>query len=436
MRRKPIFQMDNVMAATARRARNDGGNVPDDPKKAVDELMRAFEEFKQANDANLKQRDTLLDEKINKISTALDKFEPMNQKLTLAEQQAKAMQEQLDRVETILNRPDLPGGKSDREKENAEYKAAFDRVMRKHADGRDPQDVAIIQKRMASLVRGDDVSAGYLLAPPEMQAEILKDIVEITPMRSIATVRTIGTGSLKQPKKTGHTTATRVGETQTRTNTGDPTYGMIEIPAPEMFTRVEVSQQMLEDSAYDLMAELREDSAEQFAYKEGYEYINGLGAANQAEGILTNISIAEVVSGAAAAITADGLIKLWEALKSGYGRNALYGLNRSTIGAIRKLKTGDGQYMWVPGIANAVPNTINGSPYIEMPDMPNVGAGLYPVVYGDFRRGYIIVDRIMISFQVDFITGADNGLVVFRGRRRVGGGVRQAEAIKKLKISA
>jgi len=71
-----------------------------------------------------------------------------------------------------------------------------------------------------------------------------------------------------------------------------------------------------------------------------------------------------------------------------------------------------------------------------MPDMPNIGAGAYPVVYGDFKRGYIIVDRIAIAFQVDYTTGADNGLVVFRARKRVGGGVRQADAIKKLKISA
>lgn len=427
----PIFHMTQDMVRVARRARNDG-EAPN--KETVNELMHAFTEFKAANDENIKKRDVLLEAKIEKIGTVMDKFEPMNQQLTLASQQQKAMQEQLDQMQAIIQTPDLGGTSS--KKDAIEFRAAFDRVMRKPPQDRDPKDVAYIQTRMAALVRGDDASAGYLLAPPEMQAEIIKDIVEMTPMRAIATVRTIGTGSLKQPKKTGTTTATRIGEVNTRTNTGDPTYGMVEIPAPEMFARIEVSLQMLEDSQYDLLGELREDAVEQFSVKEGYEYINGTGAPNQAEGILTNGSVGEVVSGLATAIKADAIHDLWAALKTGYGRNAVFGLNRSTISAIRKLKDGQGQYIWVPGIAGNVPNTIDGQNYIEMPDMPNIGAGAYPVVYGDFKRGYIIVDRIAIAFQVDYTTGADNGLVVFRARKRVGGGVRQADAIKKLKISA
>src|SRR5574343_642684 len=169
---------------------------------------------------------------------------------------------------------------------------------------------------------------------------------------------------------------------------------MIEIQAPEMFARIEVSQQMLEDSGYDLIAELREDAAEQFAVKEGAEYISGAGAANQAEGILTNADVAQVVSGVAASIKADSIVDLFYALKTGYARNAVFGLNRSTLAAVRKLKSGDGQYLWQPGIAGTIPNMILGTTYVEMPDMPSIGADTYPIVFGDFRRGYVIVDRI------------------------------------------
>lgn len=398
----------------------------------VETVMHAFNEFKQANDANLKERDALLEAKIANASAALDKFEDVNQKLTLAEQQNKAMQDQLDRLEEILNRPSA-GVPAD---EHKKVVAAFDRIMRRPANERNPEDVAIVNKYQASLIKSDDVSAGYLLAPPEMETMIVKNIVESTPMRTLATVRTIGSGSLKQPKKTTSGSASRIGEVSTRTNTGDPAYGMIEIQAPEMFARIAISQQMLEDSGYDLLAELREDASEQFAVKEGAEYISGLGAANQGEGVLTNADVAEVVSGAASAITADGIISLIHAIKSGYAANAVLGLNRSTLGAIRKLKDGTGGYLWVPGIANAVPNTIGGARYVEMPDMPNVGAGLYPVIYGDFRRGYKIVDRVGISFQVDFNTEADSGLVIFRARKRSGSAVVLPEAIKKLKIAA
>ena len=411
--------------------------MPDiEVKEAIEKVGKAFHEFKEANDANLKKRDSLLETKLEKINKELDRFEDYNQKIVLADAQSKAIQDQVDALETTINRQGVLGaGPADREAK--EYMDAFDRVMRRSPDNRDANDMSLIQRHMNSLVRGDDAGAGYLLAPSEMQTEIIKGIVLMSPLRPLCTVRTIGSSSLKQPKRTGTGAATRIGEITTRTDTGDPAYGMVEIQAPEMYSRVGVSMQMMEDSGYDLMGELREDSAEQFAKKEGAEFISGLGAANQAEGILTNGSIAEVVSGDAALIKADGLISLWAALKSGYAGNATFGLNRATLGAIRKLKeTSTNNYLWMPGLAGNIPNTILNSPYVEMPDMPDVGANTYPVIYGDFKKAYVIVDRVAISFQVDYTTGADSGLIIFRGRKRVGGGVRLAEAMKKLKISA
>lgn len=406
---------------------------------AVTQVMEAFNEFKAANDKRLADMASGksvsdLTAKVETISAALDKFEPMNQKLTLAEQQARALQEQLDRVETLLNRPDAGGGDANA-KEAKEFAAAWERVMRKSPDQRDPADMALVTKRLNTLSTASDTGAGYLLAPPEMQREIIKNIVEISPMRSLATVRTIGTGSLKQPRRTGTGSASRVGELQTRTNTGDPAYGMLEIHAPEMFARIEVSQQMLEDSEYDLLAELREDATQQFAKKEGTEHISGVAAANQCEGILTNADVSYTAGGHATLIQADGMIGLYHALHSSYARTGVWIHNRTTLAAIRKLKDGAGQYLWAPGIAGNVPNTILGSPYVEMPDMPDISAGTYPVAFGDFRRGYVVVDRIAISFQVDYTTGADSGVVVFRARKRTGGGVRQAEAFRKLKIA-
>lgn len=400
-------------------------------KDAIETVMHAFGEFKNANDENLKKRDALLDAKIENIQKVFDKYEDTNQKLVLADQQAKAMQEQLDRVEELLNRPGT-GAAQDQHKD---VRNAFDRVMRRPANERNPVDLEVINKYMNTIVKSDDVSAGYLLAPPEMEATISKNIIEMTPMRALATVRTIGSGSLKQPKKTGSGSATRVGEISARSNTGDPAYGMIEIFAAEMYARIAISQQMLEDSGYDLLAELREDASEQFAVKEGLEYISGLGAANQGEGILTNNDISYSASGEAAAITADGLHTLIYSLKTGYARGALLGLNRTSLGVIRKLTNGLGDYLWEPGIANAAPSTIDGVKYVEMPDMPNIAAGTYPVIYGDFRRGYKIVDRIGISFQADYMTEADNGLVIFRARKRSGSAVVLPEAIKKLKIA-
>lgn len=395
------------------------------------EVMQAFNQFKEAVDQNAKKHSTDLDAKIDKISAKLDSYESINQKVVLQEATAKAQQEQLDKFQELIQRP----GAGVQAEDHIKVVQAFDRVLRKPAHERDVNDMAMINNYNNSLVKFDDKSAGYLLAPPEMEREIIKKVIEFTPIRALATVRNIGGDSLKQPKKLTSGSASRIGEIQTRTNTGDPTYGMIEIKAPEMYARIEISQQMLEDAGYDMLAELREDASEQFAVKEGLEYVSGINAANQGEGILTNPDIPYTASGEAAALTADGLINLIYGIKTAYAPNALLGMNRATLGLVRKLKDGIGNYLWVPGIANAAPNTINGVPYVELPDMPDVAAGTYPIIYGDFRRGYKIVDRIGISFQVDFTTGADNGLVIFRARKRSGSAVVLPEAFRKLKIA-
>jgi HK97 family phage major capsid protein len=403
-------------------------------QKSVDSFMNGFEEFKKTNDDNLQKRDVVLEEKLAKINEHLDKWEPLNQHITKLAEGQKAMQDQVDNVEKILNRP-RPSKEG--EQEDAEYNAAFDHCLRRAPDRRDAAQVDIINKRRNTLVKGDDAGAGYLLAPPDVNREIIKDIIEMSPMRSIATVRTIGGSSLKQPKRTAAAgAATRVGETQRRNNTGDPQYGMLEFPAPEMFARGEISLQMLEDADYDLIAELRGEFVDQFAVKEGQEFVGGPGGANQAQGYLVAAGVGEVLSGVADNISADGMIDLWAALKTGYAPRGVFTMNRKTIASVRKLKTGDGQYIWLPGIAGSVPNTIIGANYLEFPDMPDISAGSYPVAYGDFRRAYVIVDRVAIAFQPDYVTGADDGIVVFRCRKRVGGGVRQADAIKKLKVAA
>jgi HK97 family phage major capsid protein len=406
-------------------------------KDPVQEVMGAFEEFRKANDENQKKHSAALDEKIDKINKVFDKYEPMNQQLVMIEKQNKAMQEQLDSIEKIANRSGLGGVADPQAKAAQEYLAAFDRMMRRPSGDRDPADVELVKNRSAALVKGDDASAGYLLAPPEMQKEIIKNVIEMTPMRSLATVRTIGGDSWKSPKKTGSGSALRVGERAPRANTGDSTYGMLTISAPEMFARIEVSQQMLEDSDYDLSAELREDASEQFSVREGAEYVSGVGGTTEAAGFLLDAAgLASFNSGHASQITGDGLIDLFHGLKTAYAKNGIWTLNRSTLGAVRKLKDGNGQYLWVPGIANGIANTILGAAYAEMSDMPNIAANAYPIAFADWKKLYVIIDRVGISFQPDYMTGADDGLVVFRGRKRTGGGVRQAEAGVRLKVAA
>jgi HK97 family phage major capsid protein len=128
---------------------------------------------------------------------------------------------------------------------------------------------------------------------------------------------------------------------------------------------------------------------------------------------------------------ANGLLSLKYALKTAYARNATWVLNRTTLGSVRKLKTGDDNYLWMPGLGGQ-PNTIDGDPYVEVPDMPNEGAGHTPIAYGDFSRAYTLVDRIAMEMLRDPYTQATGGNVRFIFRRRLGGQVVLAEAIRKL----
>ena len=183
-------------------------------------------------------------------------------------------------------------------------------------------------------------------------------------------------------------------------------------------------------------AELSIEFSTQFAVAEGTSFISGTGA-GQPEGILTNTSVGST-AGANDAITIDNLITLYGDLKSDYARNGTFMFNRTTLAAIRKLNTGaGGSYVFQSGFSlqTGVPNTILGQPYVEASDMPSVGDGTVPVIFGDFSRGYCIVDRINLSILRDPYTQAASGSIRYLARKRVGGQVVMAEAIRKLTLT-
>lgn len=434
----------------------DGGGAGDLPmvelKKAIDGQGRAFEEFKATNDARLKDlekrgaADVVTVDKLDKIEKSLAAFEGLNQKITLAEQQRKAQQDQLDNLELKLNRPNFGGNPADRRIELKKKVDAWARaVVFAHTAGvanlkdehrKALEDVAAECKAMAI---GNDTTGGYL-APPEFVMEIIKGVTEISPMRSICRVRPTAHKTIEVPKRTGQFAARRTHEDANRSETTGLTYGMEELTAPEMYAMVDISQQNLEDSGWDLEAEIRMEAVEQFAVKEGAEFVSGT-TKIECEGILsTSAGLATTNSGSATTIAdadgqANGLLTLYSDLKTAYAREAVWILNRKTIGSVRKLKTSDKQYLWQPGLANGIPNLINGVPYVEFPDMPNEGAGAKPIAFGDFRRGYTIVDRISMEMLRDPYTQAATGRVRFWFRRRVGGQVVLSEAIRTLTCS-
>lgn len=426
--------------------------MTDETKQAVDGLMTAFETFKATNDTRLAEiekkgaADPIVTEKLGKIEATLAKFEGYNQKLTLAEQQAKAAQDAVDRMEVALNRiPADARGAGDSTEWKARANSWAKAVVRAHAIGvvnldKDEQKVLQDVATEAKVLNVSTDTAGGYLAPTEYVREIIKGVTDQSPARAIVRVRATANKSIQIPKRTGQFAAQWASEQGTKTETTGLSYGLEEIPAPELYALIDISNQMLEDSAFDMEAEIRMEAAEQFAVAEGTAIVNGNGV-GKPEGFMSNASVAENISGSAATIAdadgqANGLLTLKHALKTAYGANATWLMNRTTIGSVRKLKDADKNYIWMPGIAQGRPNTIDGDPYLEFPDMPSEGAGLYPIAYGDFRRAYTLVDRISMEMLRDPFTQATAGNIRFIFRRRLGGKVVLAEAIRKLKCAA
>lgn len=366
----------------------------------------------------------------------------------LVQESIAKMNTRFDEIEKKLFRPQLfqfGNAYSDgaAERKGAEY-VAFSKVLKRGKAGASPEEQKMIKvgsldmrpEEFKVLTETDDTGGGYL-APPEFVQEIIKGIILYSPVRNIARVRNTTMRSVRAPKRTGTFAAQWVGETATRSETTGLTYGLEEIPVHELYALADISNADLEDSAFDLNAELQMEFSEQFAKAEGTAFVNGVGkSSGQPEGFMFNTAIASDVTTSASALTYGGFVTVAHNLKSFYAQNATWGMNRKTIGLTRQMVDGQNRPIWLPfgqsGLSGPNPPTILDIPYQEMPDMPDVGASTYPVVIGDFRRGYMIVDRIQIEVQRDPYTQNVKGVTRFVARKRVGGQVVLVEAIRKL----
>lgn len=336
----------------------------------------------------------------------------------------------LETAETALARPNIIGKAANDNQPSPERKA-FTSFL-KHGAERMPADEA------KALVVANDTAGGYL-APAEFSTEIIKNIVEFSPVRQAARVGSTSSGSVVLPKRTGTPTASWVGETETRTGT-ESAYGQVEILINEMAAYVDVSMQLLEDAAVDVEAEVAMDLGEEFGRLEGVSFISGNGFKKPLGFMTAGQSIVEVVSGSAATIAdADGqanaLITALYDLPAAYRSKAVFMMNGTTLGSVRRLKDVNKNYLWQPGIQAGEPGTILGRPVIEAPDMPDEGAGLFPIVLGDFNAAYRVYDRVAMSILRDPYTQQTSGKVRFHARRRVGGGLVKAEALRKIKCA-
>ena len=418
-----------------------------DVTKVLDEIKTAFEEYKTTNDARLdaikKGNSTSdFDAKLAKMDDALNKLE---------EQKSE-----LEKLQTKLSRPgnfDSTKRIDDESKEQAEYRAAFMSWVRNPADPerrtvlqQRSKALADVEKRAAQVVTSTGSAGGFAL-PEIIERQIQRLSVDISPIRQIATVRTVGSPDYKELFDINGAAFEWVGEAATRnqSNTPDlaevaPTFGMAS-------ARPRASEESLDDLFFDVENWLITSAAEAIAQGEGLAFVSGNGT-NRPTGFLVGPApvvtadttrafgtLQYIASGQAAAMpaSADVFYDLIYALRARYRANARWVSNKLVLSALRKYKDTTNQYLWQPSLVAGQPESFMGYPITEAEDMPVVAANSFPLAFGDFREGYLIADRVGMRMTRDDITAP--GYVNFYVRKRVGGRLRNTQAITLLRIS-
>ena len=300
---------------------------------------------------------------------------------------------------------------------------------------------------LKSLNVGTPADGGFLV-PTELDRVIADRLLQISPIRQIAQIVQTSTSDYRKLISLGGTTSGWVSEMTGRPETGEPTFAEIIPPSGDLYANPSATQHMLDDPAFDLENWLAGQIAAEFARAEGAAFVNGTGSGQPAgflgaptsaapDAARTFGTLQYVPSGDANGFDTQPdmhLIDLVMSLNPGHRQGAAWVMNASTISAVRKMKDGDGAFLWQGSLVDSQPDRLLGYPVYEAADMPSIGAGSLPIAFGNFRAGYLITERMGTRILRDPYT--NKPFVNFYATKRIGGQVLDSDAIKVLKIAA
>jgi HK97 family phage major capsid protein len=394
-----------------------------DLARAFNEFMGAFEVFRETNDRRLGElekksgADVVTTDKLVRVEAALD-----------------AQQRRMDELVLKGRRPTI-GGEAP---VACERKSAFERYVR-FGD-----TAGLVETKALS---GQAADAGFTV-PVEIEAEVMRRLNHVSPMRAICGVREVSSGTYKKPITSGAPVTGWVGETDPLVDTDAPALFDLSFEAMELYAMPAATSSQLEDSAVNLEQWLADEIETVFSEQETAAFVAGNGTAKPRgftayatvdEASWTWGNIGTIKTGAANAFPADDpadtLIDLVYTLKSGYRQNATFVMNRATQAAVRKMKDSAGDYLWSPPSIPGARASLLNFPVVEAEDMPDM-ADPTPnaIAFGDFKRGYLIVDRQGLRILRD--PYSQKPYVLFYTTKRVGGGVQDFDAIKMLSFTA
>ena len=387
------------------------------PATDYTDVLVAFEAFKDANDDRLAQiekrqsADVVTVEKVDRINKALD--------------------------DLILKsrRPQLS---ADVKTEPTEHKKAFDSYVRKG----DAMALNAMEAKAMSVGSGQD--GGYLV-PPETEAEIGRLISKASPFRDICDVRQISAMVHNKPFNTNGHQAGWIGEAANRPQTTSATLAQLTYQTMELYAMPAATQALLDDSIVNIDEWMAREVQTVFGEQETNAFTNGDGI-TAPKGMLTYPKVAQaswswgnigyIATGVAGAwpatVPSDKLMDVVYSVKAGYRVNGRFMMSRNTQSQIRKFKDNQNQYLWQPAQAANLTPTLLGFAVTENEYMPDIATAVHALAFGDFHRGYLIVDRVGVRVLRDPYTAKP--YVLFYVTKRVGGGMQDFDAIKTLKF--
>jgi HK97 family phage major capsid protein len=428
----------------------------------VQKQNETFYEFKSANNQRLDEiakNGAALPETIAKVE-AID-----NQMSSLDE-----LRERLEKMEADKDMPQF--SKGDMSGAESAQLEAFRKMIRTAREGErdfDPQAVAEYKERSMAVSIGTPTAGGHGV-PEAINRQIDQKLLDISPLLQYVRVVDVGTSDYKELVDVRGDDSGWVGEVPaspagTRSETATPGLEQVAPTFGMVYAYPKATEESLQDIFFDVESWLVNSAVERFAKRIGEAIISGNGT-NKPTGFLNGTPVPEdddgaspirpfgtlqyVPTGFAGAfpsainlssspqitdVQADFLITTVHKLKAGYRANARWMMNKSTMAAVRKFRDADGQYIWRPGMEMGVPSSLLGFPVVEAEDMPDIGSNTFPIAFGDFNAAYTFCNRVGTSITVD-----DNittpGYVKFYIRRRVGGILRNDDALKVVKCAA
>lgn len=341
--------------------------------------------------------------------------------------------DEVDKRFAEFRRPNLSDIKSQADEKKVKYNETFFKAMR-YGDSKLTQDeIKVLQV-------AQDTYAGYL-APEEFVNRIIEIQQAVNPMRQLAAVMQTSRWEVDIPYESAIPAANWVAENGTKSETTGLTVGLYQIKPQEMYHLFKATRKMLDDASFNIEEWIASVSARKFGVLEATAMYSGNGTTTGPEGIYANATVVADARDVATdnTLVLDDIIKTFFALESFYVSNSTWAMNRSTMGVLMGLKnaTTNG-YLLQPDVQQGFPFRILGRPVIEWGDFPAITSttlsdGQVVCAIGDFRQGYLIVDRLDMEVQRLNELYAANGVVGFGITKRVGGGVILPAAIQFLK---